>query len=126
MKSLVFSLFLFLLFCVGANAQCREAGTIRVPKGQTTATVSGSLTAAKAVCYKFRGKAGQAVSAVLSSPNKSMRFSIVPDAFDVDDEETGDTTSWTGKLSGNYGDKYIVSIHTSKSSGSYVLKMTFK
>ena len=126
MRSTLFTMFLSICFAMAAHGQCREAGSIRVRKGQNTATVTGRVTSAKAVCYKFRGKTGQQVVAVLTSSNKNARFSIIPAAYDTDAEETGDTTSWNGRLSGNYGDDYIVSIHTSKGSGTYSLKMTFK
>ena len=126
MKYTFFTIFLSICFATTLNAQCREAGSIRVPKGQNTATVTGTVSAAKAVCYKFRGKTGQQVIASLTSPNKNVRFSIIPDAYDTDAEETGDTTSLTGRLKGFYGDDYIVSVHTAKGSGTYTLKMTFK
>lgn len=126
MRSTLFLMIVSFCFVIGANAQCRDAGSIRVPKGQNTATVSGTVSSAKAVCYKFRGKTGQQVIATLTSSNKSVRFSIIPDAYDTDAEETGDTTNWTGRLKGFYGDDYVVSVHTAKGSGTYTLKMTFK
>jgi hypothetical protein len=126
MRSTLLSIIVGICLAFTADAQCREAGSIRVPKGQNTATVTGTVSASRAVCYKFRGKTGQQVLATIASPNKYVRFSIIPDAYDVDAEETGDTTNWNGRLSGNYGDDYIVSIHTARGSGTYTLKMKFK
>lgn len=127
MKSFLTGLFFVLVLgAATARAQCREAGTISVARGQTSATVKGKITSARAVCYKFRARAGQTMSAVLTSSNKYARFSIQPDAFDVDAEVAGDTTSWTGKLPGSYGDDYIVSIYASRGSGTYTLKVTFR
>ena len=127
MKKFIIAL-LFTLF-VGASigwAQCREAGSITFQRGRTTATVKGKVSAAKAVCYKFRARTGQTLTASLTSPNKRVRFSIIPDAFDIDDEVTGDTTNWRGKLNGDYGDDYIISIHLPKGSDSYTLKIAIK
>ena len=126
MKKLIALLFTLLISASTVWAQCREAGSIKFQRGQTSATVSGKVSAAKAVCYKFRARAGQTLTASLASPNKRVRFSIVPDAFDVDDEVTGDTTSWQGKLNGDYGDNYIISIHVPKGSDTYTLKITTK
>ena len=127
MKKLIIAL-LFTLIVGASNvwAQCREAGSIKFQRGQTSTTVSGRVSAAKAVCYKFRARAGQTLTASLASPNKRVRFSIIPDAFDIDDEVTGDTTSWQGKLDGAYGDNYIISIHMPKGSDTYTLKITVR
>ena len=127
MKGFLTGLFFVLVFgAASARAQCREAGTINVARGQTSATVKGTITSSRAVCYKFRARAGQTMSAILTSSNKQARFSIQPDAYDVDYEVTGDTTSWSGKLKGEYGNDYIVSIHTRRGSGTYALKVTFR
>ncbi|MFN2501573.1 MAG: hypothetical protein ABR530_06140 [Pyrinomonadaceae bacterium] len=120
-------MFAVLVFGVSSGAaQCREAGSIRLAREATTATVTGNVSAVRAVCYKFRAQAGQTLAAALTSSNGLVRFSIQPDAFDVDDEVTGDTTSWRGKLKGDYGDKYIVSIRTRRGTGRYTLTVTFK
>ncbi|HVF47520.1 MAG TPA: hypothetical protein VNA17_08145 [Pyrinomonadaceae bacterium] len=127
MKGFLTGLFFVLVFGAStARAQCREAGSINVARGQTSATVKGRITSARAVCYKFRARAGQTMSATLTSSNRQARFSIQPDAFDVDDAVTGDTTSWSGKLKGDYGNDYIVSIQMLKGSGTYALKVTFR
>ena len=121
MKKLTMAL-LFTLF-VGVStvwAQCREAGSINFQRGETSATVKGTVSAAKAVCYKFRPRRGQTLTATLTSPGKAVRFSIAPDAFDADEEVT-DTTNWQGKLKGDYGDRYIISVHVPKGSDTYTL-----
>jgi len=126
MKKLIFALVLALLVGVSAAlGQCREAGSIKFQRGLTNATVTGTVTSAKAICYRFRALAGQTVTASLKSPSTRARFSIAPDAEDADLAVT-DTTSYVGKLESNYGDKYILSIHVPKGSASYTLKVEIK
>ena len=127
MRKLIFLLFFTLAVSASTVwSQCRSAGSIKFPRGQSTATVAGKISSARAVCYKFQARTGQTLTASLLSPGGRVRFSIIPDAFDIDDEVTGDTTNWQGKLDGSYGDEYIVSIHVPKGSDTYSFKITIK
>ena len=128
MKRVVTALMLMLF--VGASsawAQCRDGGTIRFQRGKTSATLSGKVSAARAVCYKFRARAGQTLAVSLNSPGGRVRLDVVPDAFDVDDAVVSDTTSWEGKINGDYGDDYIISVHLpGRGSDAFTLKVTIK
>ena len=121
---------LTLMMFVGTSAawaQCRDGGSIRFQRGKTSATLSGRVSAARAVCYKFRARAGQTLAVSLTSPGGRVRLDVIPDAFDVDDAVASDTTSWEGKLNGDYGDDYIISVHLpGKGSDAFTLKVTIK
>ncbi|MFL6375010.1 MAG: hypothetical protein ACJ73D_10110 [Pyrinomonadaceae bacterium] len=112
-------LFIFVASCAMARAQCREAGGIQFARGKTSGTVNGTVSAGKAICYKFRVSAEQAVKVVLRSPNHDVRFGLSPDAFDAD-EVASDTADWEGVIKG----KYVISVHVAKGSDTFTLVVT--
>lgn len=128
MKRLITALVLVLFVgASAARAQCRDGGGIRFPRGKTGATVSGRVSAAKAVCYKFRARAGQTLAVSLTSRAGRVRLNVIPDAFDVDDAVTSDTTDWQGVLKGDYGDDYIITVHLpGKGSDTFTLRVSIR
>ena len=116
---------LLLLGASTAWAQCREGGSIRFPRGRTSTVIKGRVTAARAVCYKFRARPGQRLIAHLTSPGKRARFSLLPDAFDTE-EIVSDTSDWEGELDGSYGNDYILSVYLPKGSDTFTLEVTIR
>ena len=119
-------LFILSLGAISAFSQCRVAGNIAFRHGSTGASVSGRVSSARSVCYKFRARAGQTLSATLTSTSGHALFSIGTDTADVDDDVTGDTTSWTGTLTGDYGNAYLVSIHVPRGTTAFTLSVDIK
>ena len=110
-----------LLLCTtDAGAQCKSQ-RVKFQRGSTTAALRGKVTAARAVCYELRARAGQKMSVRLTSTGKKVRFGVMPPGFDRE-PLIEDVTNWEAVL--EEGGDYAISITVPKGSDFYTFEVT--
>lgn len=111
-----------------ALAQCKRTVPIKFERGRTGTVLKGNLGTAKAACYKLHARAGQRLTAHLTSASKRARFSIGPDFYDADFlEGASDVTDWEGDLedvSGN--NNFLIMLSTPKAGDTYTLEINIR
>jgi hypothetical protein len=114
---------LALLLCATeAGAQC-ESKRVKFQRGSTTAALRGKVSAARAVCYELRARAGQRMSVRLTSTGKKVRFGVMPPGFDRE-PLAENVTNWEAVLEED-GD-YAISITVPKGSDFYTVEVTVR
>ena len=119
----IVSLFVLVFGIVTAWAQCEERGSIKFPRSQSSAVVTGRIGRAKSVCYKLRAREGQELTATLTSSGRDVTFSVVPDIYDSD-TIVEQATSWRGELTS--GNNYFISISAPRAGAAFTLKVTIR
>jgi hypothetical protein len=121
MKRAFAVVFIALLLCAtNAGAQC-ESKRVKFQRGATTAALRGKVTAARAVCYELRARAGQRMSVRLTSTGKKVRFGVMPPGFDRE-PLAENVTNWEAVLEED-GD-YAISVSVPKGSDFYTFEVT--
>jgi len=111
-----------LLCATNAGAQC-ESKRVKFQRGAATAALRGKVTAARAVCYELRARAGQKMSVRLTSTGKKVRFGVMPPGFDRE-PLAENVTNWEAVLEED-GD-YAISITVPKGSDFYTFEVAIQ
>jgi len=124
MKKIVATLSLSLLFsATNTWAQCAGTKRIAFQRGTTTAVLKGDVGATKAVCYQLRVRAGQRMIVHLTSPARGVRFTVIPEGYDVEPIAGAENVeSWEGVIDAT-GD-YTISVHAPRAGQTYTLEVT--
>jgi hypothetical protein len=109
-----------LLGAADAGAQC-VSKRVKFQRGASTAALRGKVTAARAVCYELRARAGQRMSVRLTSTGKAVRFGVMPPGFDRE-PLVENVTNWEAVLEED-GD-YAISVTVPKGSDFYTFEVT--
>ena len=113
---------LLLLGGASAGAQC-ESKRVKFQRGSSTAALRGKVSAARAVCYELRARAGQKMSVRLTSTTKTVRFGVAPPGFDRE-PIVEDVTNWEAVL--EEGGEYVISVAVPKGSAFYTFEVTIQ
>ena len=119
----IISLFVLVFGIVTAWAQCEERGSIKFPRGQSSAVVTGRIGRARSVCYKVRAREGQELSLSLVPPLGGATFTVGSETYDAE-PLVEDVTTWRGDLSD--GRDYFISVSAPRSGTTFVLKVTIR
>ena len=119
-RTLAFVIAAALLCAADAGAQC-VSKRVKFQRGATTAALRGKVTAARAVCYELRARAGQKMSVRLTSTTKTVRFGVMPPGFDRE-PLAENVTNWERVLEED-GD-YAISVSVPKGSDFYTFEVT--
>lgn len=106
----------------GAWAQC-VSKRVQFQRGRTTASLHGRVSAARAVCYELRARAGQRMTIRLTSLRKVVRLGVMPPGFDREPLVEG-VTQWNGVL--EEGGDYAISLSVPKGSDTYTFEITIQ
>ncbi len=79
-----------------ASANCVER-RIQFARGQSSAVLTGRVSANKGVCYKLRVREGQRMTVRLTSPGRRARLLVTPDDYDAEPLAL-EVTEWEGEL----------------------------
>lgn len=121
MKRAFAAVIIALLLCAtNAGAQC-VGKRVKFQRGASTAALRGKVTAARAVCYELRARAGQKMSVRLTSTGKAVRFGVMPPGFDRE-PMVENVTNWEAVLEED-GD-YAISVSVPKGSDFYTFEVT--
>jgi len=84
---------------------------IRFPRGRTSATVAGKVAAGGRVCYFANARAGQRLTAAISSRSGKVRiFESGETSYEYEIEQSGDQSVCVDNLSGATSYSLTVSI----------------
>lgn len=115
------------LFSCGALSAAAQHGyrvekRITFKRGEVARTVKGTIpNTLEGHEYIFRGRKGQTLLVILTSPRKDMGFFIMTPEGEVLDKET-DLRKWSGELPSS-GDYHLIINTSSKGAASYTLKV---